>query len=50
VWESADGTVYFTQIFVRLAPAPADGARLEGRRMGREVCLAAFAGTATFPN
>jgi uncharacterized protein YkwD len=31
VWESADGTVYFTQIFLRLAPAPAQAAnaRLE---------------------
>ena len=34
VWENADGTVYFTQIFVRLAPAPAqtDNARLEPSR------------------
>ena len=31
VWESADGTIYFTQIFLRLAPAPTqtDNARLE---------------------
>jgi uncharacterized protein YkwD len=39
VWENTEGTVYFTQIFVRLAPASAESARVEpARTLRRGYC------------